>query len=94
MQTATNIALDPSRPILTAFDRILGEVCARHHILPREILTPNKSWHLVAARDELIWRLLNETKMSTVAIGRRLGQHHTSVCLARKRATLRYGAPR
>jgi chromosomal replication initiation ATPase DnaA len=94
MQTANNAALDPSRPILTTFDRITREVSIRHQILPREILRPSKQRTLVAARDELVWRLLRETKMSKAGIARRLGQHHTSVVAAARRVALRYGAPR
>ena len=59
---------------------ILFEVCNKHGLTVHELVGPQRSYPIVAARHEAMWRMTKETQMSLPQIGRRLGgRDHTTV---------------
>lgn len=69
-------------PVLTARDiarAVVAEVCAKHSVLVNGVMSMRRSAPIVAARQEICWRLRNETTWSLPQIGRFLGRDHTSV---------------
>jgi Bacterial dnaA protein helix-turn-helix len=58
---------------------IFLEVCARHRLRPIAIRAPDRSTHIVMARNEFFYRAAAETDHSIAYIGRFLGRNHTTV---------------
>jgi chromosomal replication initiator protein len=63
--------------------RIKSEVATKHGVTAGEIDGIRRAAHIVAARQEAMWRVKNETKLSYPEIGRRFGdKDHTTVIWA------------
>jgi hypothetical protein len=69
-------------PVLTARDiarAVVAEVCAKHSVPIRAVMSQRRQKELVKARQEICWRLREETTWSLPQIGRFLGRDHTSI---------------
>ena len=65
---------------MTNAQRIMREVCMKHRVTKAELVGPQRSVGLVAARHEAMYRMKKETTMSLPAIGRKLGDRdHTTI---------------
>lgn len=64
---------------------IIQEVTKKHAIDLDRIVGRSRQWSVLKARDELCFRLRNETHWSYPEIGRFLNKHHSSVIAAVKR---------
>jgi hypothetical protein len=62
-----------------AWALIAREVAAKHHVSRMDMESPRRDKEVVAARQEVFYRLKNETLMSLPAIGRKFKRDHTTV---------------
>ena len=76
----------PTRKALAR--QIVQEVAAKHGVTFEEIVSMRRQQHIVDARNEVYFRLRNETTWSFPSIGRFLGDrdHSSVMCGARKHA--------
>jgi len=58
---------------------VVAEVCDKHKVLPRELISPLKHNYLMPARREAMYRMRVELGMSYPAIGRRMLRDHCTV---------------
>lgn len=65
---------------MTLIDTIIAEVEAKHRVGRLALLGRCRIKHIMRARQELYWRLREETKLSWPALGRVVGNRdHTTV---------------
>lgn len=83
-----------ARPPVTDWGRILNEVCKKYGLSRVEIFARRRTPKIVWPRQELMYRLYKETRMSLPDIGRRCGGFdHTTVLHACRSHAKRYGLP-
>jgi chromosomal replication initiation ATPase DnaA len=61
---------------------IIEETCARWDVTEDDLYSPDRTRHIAWARAEAFTRLMDETPMSTPAIGRIFDRDHSSVIKA------------
>ena len=85
-----------SRPkfakIETCKDRcmaIIREIAKKHQMRPSEIVGHGRYRYMLKARDEAIYRLRFETKLSTTQIGKLFNRDHSSIVTSLERSGAR-----
>lgn len=68
----------PDTPFITT-DQILKEVCEKHQVSLKEVLSPMRSRYVIPARHEAMYRIREEKCLSWAQIGRIFDRDHTSV---------------
>ncbi len=58
--------------------RIVWEVCLKYNVKIDDVLSHCRTTKLCTARHEAMWRMRNETKMTTTQIGRVMHRDHSS----------------
>jgi chromosomal replication initiation ATPase DnaA len=76
-----------------AWRRIAAEVAARHGMTVRSMMERARFRHLVLARQEAMYRVAAETRLTLPQIGRRLGRHHTTILHGIRAHAARSGLP-
>lgn len=72
------VAPGPIKPGRVA--TILRAVADEHEVSVSDILGPRRVKHISLARQHAMWALMKETRLSSVAVGRRLGgRDHSTV---------------
>lgn len=64
---------------LPPWKRITLEVCRKREVTLNDILSPRRAVHLVHARHEIWWRLINEHRFSYMQVAKRFNRDHTTV---------------
>lgn len=65
--------------------RIAAQVAKKHELRILDLRSDGRQKHIVAARQEAIWRIKHETTMSLTAIGRKFNRDHATVLHSIKR---------
>lgn len=67
-------------PLHETIRRLMREVAEKHGVAVADLEGPSRRPAFTRPRQELMWRLRREARLSYPAIGRRLGgRHHTTV---------------
>ena len=74
MSVEFNIPTHPS-----TFRAIVLEVCEKHMLLPREVLSAYKGKNVVACRAEIAYRAYQNKRWSLLQIARFLGRDHSTI---------------
>lgn len=61
------------------WQQIVNEAAAAYRVSPAAVMAPQSSRVAAAARQEVMYRLANETQATLMAISRALGRDHTTV---------------
>jgi hypothetical protein len=77
-----HVATDPVAKYMPAGLKIIDEVCELRNIDRLDLLSKRRTAKLVRVRQEVCYRLRNETMLSTLSIGRLINRDHTSVIYA------------
>lgn len=75
----------------TRWREILSAVCKAHRVSVKEVVGRSRYAPLVAARHEAMWRMWQETRMSTPMIGKCFGRDHATVLHALRKMRKEHG---